>query len=520
MPTSQKLGVNKFSQSGFGLIELVVVAVIIGTIYTIVSFQITKEPIFRSRDDVRKTDINAIANAYTIKSIDKNIYQPLISSDFGSGKVPTPPEGGQYQGLLTESQEYFFICAQLEKGKDLNCLLNSENINCYCRKSHIKDGFIPTPTPVASFSPVPSPTGIGTSSPGPSPTFSPTPSPTPAPCPGGLIGIIGSLIGVCPTPTPQPTPGPGSTCSIITTDPGTCSFTPDCKCPSNCAAGSDADCCTQKGYQILQANLGDTPSSCAPGCYPTTYTTNTTACMTCSPVSDNACPNWCSAGSDKDCCTNAGYQWIDGYGCYEKSATVGSCSWTSDGTCQSNCSAGSDADCCTQKGYKVLMVGWSQSNCSPGCYPTDYTQGTTACQTCSGSTSDNACPNWCSAGSDKDCCTNAGKCWGSNGCDTCGGVIGTCSWTANGICPSNCAAGSDADCCTQKGYQILQANLGDTPSSCAPGCYPTTYTTNTTACMTCSPVSDNACPNWCSAGSDKDCCINSGKKWFDGYGCY
>lgn len=177
---------------GFTLVELLVVIALIGIIVTAVSLQINPLGIIgRARDDVRKTDINAIADAYVIKAVDKNIYEPLTAKDFGSGKVPTPPEGGQYQGLLTEPQEYYFICAQLEKGKDLNCLLNSENINCYCKKS--KNA--PTPTPGPSFSPAPSPSGIGTSSPGPSPTLTPTPNPS-------------------ASPTPSPTPTPISTSSL------------------------------------------------------------------------------------------------------------------------------------------------------------------------------------------------------------------------------------------------------------------------------------------------------------------
>jgi prepilin-type N-terminal cleavage/methylation domain-containing protein len=172
----------KLNQHGFGLIELIVVAVILGTVYTIVSFQITKDPIFKSQDDVRKTDINSLADAYTIKAIDKNSYEPLITSDFNSGKIPTPPEGGQYQGILNQTQDYFFICAQLgrvEKGKEINCLVSSDNPNCYCRKSHIGQTPLPSPT----FSATPQPTGIGTSSPGPSPTLSATPTPTLMPSP-------------------------------------------------------------------------------------------------------------------------------------------------------------------------------------------------------------------------------------------------------------------------------------------------------------------------------------------------
>ena len=138
-------------------------------------------------------------------------------------------------------------------------------------------------------------------------------------CSSTVYWVINTVNGQIKSPvqtsivdcTPTPTPTPSSTPSTAT-----CSWTTDGVCPSNCAAGSDADCCTQKGYYILQANLFDTPDACAPGCYPTNYTPGTTACMTCSVVSDGACPNWCAAGSDNDCCTQAGKQWIVGQGCY------------------------------------------------------------------------------------------------------------------------------------------------------------------------------------------------------------
>ena len=36
----------------------------------------------------------------------------------------------------------------------------------------------------------------------------------------------------------------------------------------------------------------------------------------CSPLSDGTCPKWCTAGSDYDCCIEKGYEWIQGRGCY------------------------------------------------------------------------------------------------------------------------------------------------------------------------------------------------------------
>ncbi len=39
----------------------------------------------------------------------------------------------------------------------------------------------------------------------------------------------------------------------------------------------------------------------------------------CSPILDGLCPSWCAAGADADCCTlKSGYTWILGRGCYGK----------------------------------------------------------------------------------------------------------------------------------------------------------------------------------------------------------
>lgn len=122
---------------GFSLMELLVVIVILGIVYTVVYLQITNQPIERARDDVRKSDINYIAETYIAKATDKDTYEPLTEGDATYGRIPVPPEGGSYQGLLTQPQDFFTICAQLEKGKDINCLANLDNPNCYCRQSHI-----------------------------------------------------------------------------------------------------------------------------------------------------------------------------------------------------------------------------------------------------------------------------------------------------------------------------------------------------------------------------------------------
>ncbi|MBI2581337.1 hypothetical protein HYV85_06080 [Candidatus Woesearchaeota archaeon] len=93
-------------------------------------------------------------------------------------------------------------------------------------------------------------------------------------------------------------------CTASAASAGVCSFAPDGVCPSTCAVGSDADCCTNKGYYVLTYNQS---GACVPGCYPTDYTPATKPCSPCTlQYSDSACPNWCSAGSDYDCCKQAG----------------------------------------------------------------------------------------------------------------------------------------------------------------------------------------------------------------------
>jgi len=236
--------------------------------------------------------------------------------------------------------------------------------------------------------------------------------------------------------------------------------------------------------------------TCAPSWQCTTWSqcTNSTQIRTC---------------TDYDSCGTTAGKPIQLQTC-TTNQTQTTCSWTANGICPAGCAAGSDADCCTQAGKYVLTAHFPPNSCETGCYNNNYTNGTTACTPCddiNGYVADGACPNWCSAGNDLDCCTNLGKCWFDGyGCYDCANPPGTCSWTANGICPAGCAAGSDADCCTQAGKYVLMANLGDSPSSCAPGCYSRNYTSGTTPCLSCSgAASDGACPNWCSAGSDADC---------------
>lgn len=157
-------------QRGFTLVELLVVVAILGILYSVSTLFFIAKPLENSRDIVRKRDVDAIAEAYTAKAADTNTYSPLTNADFAQGRLPTPPEGGQYQGLLTQNSEDFEVCAELEKGKGLNCLLNSDNPDCYCRFSSKR---APSPTPTSVSSSTPSPSAC------PAPSSVPSPSPIP-----------------------------------------------------------------------------------------------------------------------------------------------------------------------------------------------------------------------------------------------------------------------------------------------------------------------------------------------------
>jgi len=124
-------------------------------------------------------------------------------------------------------------------------------------------------------------------------------------------------------------------------------------------------------------------------------------------------------------CTPSGYQCPNGCNngmCIEEEEeepVVASCdSISDDGFCPSFCSPGVDVDCCTDEGYC-----WYEGH---GCY-TSCTMGIgndcTLNSVCSSSVPDGCCPSWCSAGVDADCCTNNGMCvinkTGYLGCYSC-----------------------------------------------------------------------------------------------------
>lgn len=332
-----------------------------------------------------------------------------------------------------------------------------------------------------------------------------------------------------------------------------CSNIFDQSCPPSCSKDADSDCCLNAGGYWLKANENGSEIF---GCYNVNYHLGCSPAQLCSDIVDGCCPNWCVAGTDADCCIDKGYYWLKyhyqnvltppqfilAYICSDKNYNPG-CDWTkncsvteSDGCCPNWCSTNSDLDCCSNKGYFMLAhyspqppdtgvwfdpINFVKYGIAYNCYPTNYSQGCDQASNCS-QMADGCCPNWCSSFTDSDCCIQAGKYW------LCTNSWGYDNWTwgcfnttngnqtnqqcagyspiTDGYCPPNCPAASDADCCTQSGKYWLQTSSGW-------GCYTSYYNPGCSPRQACSGTADSCCPNWCSAGIDADCCIQAGKCW-------
>lgn len=134
----------------FTLIELLVVITIIAilaTIGTVVYNGVLK----KTRDVKRETEVKAIVDAYEQKYT--NSYSPLSDSDFSSGQIPVPPEGGSYSGLITTDTPSVQICAALEDNPTRNC--DTPSATCFCKQSSQGVYVAPTFTPTPTLTPTP-----------------------------------------------------------------------------------------------------------------------------------------------------------------------------------------------------------------------------------------------------------------------------------------------------------------------------------------------------------------------------
>ncbi len=101
---------------GFTLIELLVIITIIG-ILAMVGYASYSGIVSRANDVKRKVDLEAISKAYEVHYSDATGYLPLDDNWFASGKIPVPPEGGSYQGLITQpSFSGYQVCSTLIGG--------------------------------------------------------------------------------------------------------------------------------------------------------------------------------------------------------------------------------------------------------------------------------------------------------------------------------------------------------------------------------------------------------------------
>lgn len=102
---------------GVTLVELIIVVTILATlsIAAFAAFQGTQK---NTRDSKRKADITQIAKLYELHYDGLKNEYPILQDDwFAAGRIPSPPEGGLYSGLLTSpSTAGFQICAVLEAG--------------------------------------------------------------------------------------------------------------------------------------------------------------------------------------------------------------------------------------------------------------------------------------------------------------------------------------------------------------------------------------------------------------------
>ncbi|MEK7617391.1 MAG: prepilin-type N-terminal cleavage/methylation domain-containing protein [Patescibacteria group bacterium] len=130
--------------NAFTLVELLIVISII-VVLSIIGYAAFNGLSSSSEDSKRNSDINAIGKAYEVKfDSSAGLYHPLQNEDFAGGQIPTPPEGGQYSGLLASDAPGFQICAALKGNPGSTC--SSPSPTCFCKISS-QGVYIPYGTP-------------------------------------------------------------------------------------------------------------------------------------------------------------------------------------------------------------------------------------------------------------------------------------------------------------------------------------------------------------------------------------
>lgn len=121
--------------TGFTLVELLVAIAIIA-ILSVVGVVIFIKVGQSARDVKKKGDIDAIAKAYEVGYLESGTYRPLQNSDFASGGIPVPLDGGSYSGLINSSSPSFRVCAALEGSSAPAC--DTPSPTCFCRESQME----------------------------------------------------------------------------------------------------------------------------------------------------------------------------------------------------------------------------------------------------------------------------------------------------------------------------------------------------------------------------------------------
>lgn len=126
-----KYFLHTVKSNGFTLVELLVVItiiVILASVGTVVYRGITQS----ARDTTRKADVTAIAKAYEA-NYSSGVYLTLAPANFAAGKIPDPPEGGNYYSVTDGSG--FKVCAKLESYSGIDNYCNTVSNDCFCTSS-------------------------------------------------------------------------------------------------------------------------------------------------------------------------------------------------------------------------------------------------------------------------------------------------------------------------------------------------------------------------------------------------